>query len=631
MTSLTEPGLITPPLLLAPLPSGLTCEVITSFARLCQLSADWDRLWSAEPDAEFFQSFAWARAWWSSFGEGRQLFVPVVYQDGEVALILPLVQQQGKLRFLGSPQADYCDVLSSRRNLPRLLSFAFNFALESFPQWTECVLDHLRPNSQIVRAWPELPLDLRRLMRLELADSCPTILLGENRDQVLDPLLAGKHLRRRLNKLQKSGVVTFRHIEKVDEAHDQLTFFFSSHRRRCALLAKTSCFERIEMRELMRSLVNTMDLRRDLRFGVLELNGQALAWSLGFQTHGKYAYYQQTFDVDAEELAPGEVLLRFLLSYAKDSVEREFDFLRGDEFFKKRFATQVSHNRCLYLQRPGIRGRLRRCGRILQGRAVEIETRIQDFVRTRESLFQLFRSLWIFRRTLTRRLQWAKSHGGLTDYLLESLRDSLGGALWNKQVTTRFEKDPNPISAAMPSCLISDPEIQIVAGHLSDLADLALEYPEIPFPGFREYRSRLKNGDRVYLIYRRGRLSLVAWTGVRPVDAPSPNAHTPALDSALAMYECWPIQNPRLGCMQLLTMLAAKTAGHSDLLVCCPAMPEDSKAALKKQGFLPKSRFVQHDLLRWLRHRSVHPCANCDEPHPPDDGSCPKLRKSQSL
>ena len=608
---------------------ALACEVVTDFRRLSELSTGWDRLWESDPESEFFQSFAWARAWWNSFGEGLKLFVPVVYEDGEVALILPLVQSRRKLRFLGSPEADYSDILCSRRRSAFLLSFGLTSALKSIPEWTECILDHLHPDSHIVRAWVELPDDLRRLMRLELADSCPTIVLGEKRDEVIDSLLAGKHLRRRLNKLQKAGAVTFRHLENVDEAHEQLALFFRSHRRRCALLAKTSCFERGEMRALMRTLVTELDLRKELRFGTLEWNGRPVAWSIGFQTGGKYSYYQQTFDVDAEEFAPGEVLLRFLLSYAKQSVEREFDFLRGDEFFKKRFATQVNQNRCLYFQRPGVGGHLRNVGRILQGRVTKIESRIENFVRTRESVFHIFRSLGIWRRARTRRLQWANAHGELSDYLLGSFREWLRGVVWNKRVTTLFQKEDSTVPVLVPACLVSDPQIDVAVGQLSDLADLALEHPGIPFPGFREYRNRLKNGDRVYLVYQNGQLSLVAWTGLRPVDQPSQISEAsgaPACSSALAMYECWPIQNPWPGCMQLLSTLAAGASGKSDLLVSCPSVPTESRAALERGGFLAKSQLVHYSLFRSLRHQSVHPCAACEEQQS-QDGSCPKLRE----
>ena len=100
-------------------------------------------------------------------------------------------------------------------------------------------------------------------------------------------LLAGKHMRRRLQKLQKAGVVSFRYVENETEAQQQLAHFFRCQRWRCVVVAKTSCFEEPAMRSMMRALVAQLDLRRELRLGVLELNGWPLAWSLGFQTNGE--------------------------------------------------------------------------------------------------------------------------------------------------------------------------------------------------------------------------------------------------------------------------------------------------------------------------------------------------------
>jgi CelD/BcsL family acetyltransferase involved in cellulose biosynthesis len=609
----------------------LECQIISDFAQLEELATAWERLWRSDPNAEIFQQFTWARAWWRSFGSHFKLCVPVVYEKSQVALILPLVERCGTLRFLGSPQTDYSDMLCCHPRPGRLLAIALEALLRSAPAWKECILGDLRPDSHIVRAWGELPSQLRRLLQLGVTHGCPTILLGEKREEVIDSLLAGKHMRRRLQKLQKAGVVSFRHIESETEAQQQLTHFFRCHRRRCAVLAKTSCFEEPEMRSMMRTLAGQLDLRRELRFGVLELNGRPLAWSLGFQANGKYAYYQQTFDLDAEEYAPGEVLLHYLLSYAKESVEREFDFLRGDEFFKRRFATQINPCRTVYLQRPGIRGRLRGFRRSLQGQLRGGNTRIEGFVRTHENVFHVFRSLSTWNRKMSRRLRLARTTGELTDYLLTSCLELFRRVVWSKYRAIVFQSEGDKGLAALPPCLTSNASITIMTGRLSDLADLALEHPEILFPGFREYRNRLKRGDQVYLVRQNNELTLAAWTGVRPISELSRIAYaSPNRDSkvAVAMYECWPIREPGVGCTQLLAMLATEASQEKlGLLVCCPAVPPVSRVELESRGFLPGFRIIGHRILRWFRHDSVRDCPAVDEQPSAQDGSCPKLRK----
>jgi len=607
----------------------LECQVISDFAQLEELATAWEGLWRSDPNAEIFQQFTWVRAWWKSFGSRFKLCVPVVYERSQVVLILPLVERRGTLRFLGSPQSDYSDILCCHPRSERLLAIALEALLRFAPEWKECILGDLRPDSHIVRVWGELPSRLRSLLQLELTHGCPTILFGGKREEVIDSLLAGKHMRRRLQKLQKAGAVSFRHIESEPEAQQQLIHFFRCHRRRCAVFAKTSCFEEPEMRSMMRTLVAQFDLRRELRFGVLELNGQPLAWSLGFQANGKYAYYQQTFDLDAEEFAPGEVLLYHLLSYAKENVEREFDFLRGDEFFKRRFAAQINQCRTVYLQRPGIRGRLRGFQRSLQGQLRGSKTRIEGFVRAHENVFHVFRSTSIWHRKVSRRLQMARTNGELTDYLLTSCLELFRRVVWSKHRATLFQLESAKGHTVLPACLTSNASIAITTGRLSDLADLALEHPEISFPGFHEYRNRLKRGDQVYLVRENDEVTLVAWTGLRPVNELSSIAHaSPNRNSevAVAMYECWPISEPGVGCTQLLGALATDASKENlGLLVCCPALPLVSRVELESRGFLSRFRISGHRILRWFRHDSFRDGPAVDEPSA-QDGSCPKLR-----
>ena len=385
--------------------SGLRCEMVTTFGRLEELSAEWDRLWQADPRAEIFQSFAWARAWWQSFGAGLKLCTPVVHERNEVVLILPLVQHADTIRFLGAPQADYCDVLCSDLRTPELLAVALRVLLQLAPAWKECVLQNLPPHGRITQHWPELPHEFRRLAQSTFVSHSPTILFEGKKKEILDPLLQKKHLRRRLNKLGKAGKVRFRHIETRTEAQRHLTQFFQCQQRRYALLAKTSCFEEPQMRQFMRALLEQLDLCSNLRFGVLELDGSPLAWSWAFHTKGKFVFYQQTFDLDAAEYNPGEVLGYYLLLYAKEKVDREFDFVRGDEFFKSRFANHTRQLFNLYLERPGIQGRLRRLWRAAQDKFNRIEGRIERVARGHEAAVHLFRSIRVWRRDVLHRVQ----------------------------------------------------------------------------------------------------------------------------------------------------------------------------------------------------------------------------------
>lgn len=604
----------------------LECRILTEFNELEKLAPSWDGLWRSDPSAEIFQSFTWARAWWECFGESFKLRVAIVYERGIVALILPLVESQGTLRFLGVPQADYSDMLCCDPQPAELLAMALRRVLKSVPGWKACVLENLRSDSKLVQAAAHLPTELRHLMQSQENESCPAIVFGEKRDEVIDSLLARKHSRRRVQSLQKAGELRFRHVERKEEAERHLSEFFLYHKRRCALLAKTSCFEDPQMCRMIQTLLEHLNLRQELRFGVLELNGTPLAWSIGFQINGKYSYYQQTFDVDAEHWAPGEVLLYYLLVYAKQSAASELDFLRGDEFFKRRFATHIRQTRTLLINRPGVNGVLRRMTRSLQAELQAFSKGVEVYARTHAHVFQLFRFVFSHKRSLIRHLRNARRAGALRDYLLLSASDLLRNFLWNKRVTSIFSTESSTADSTPFKSLTSDAGIDIVPGRFSDLVDLTLEHPELRFPTLHECRNRLKQGDRAYLVRENGRISLVAWTGHGPLRQ-SPQE----CSAAVCMYWCWPIQNPERGCTILLKLLGEEAcSAKCDLAVCCPSLPSKSQLELGRRGLLPKSRIVSRTMFGWLRHEDVHEFQGAPDQRTAD-ATCPKLRSSKKL
>jgi len=462
----------------------------------------------------------------------------------------------------------------------------------------------------MVKYWDQLPFELRRPLQLEPADCCPTILLAGKRDETLDSLLGKKHLRRRRNKLEKAGGVNFRHIETQAEAQEQLTQFFQCHRRRCAVLGKNSDFEAPEMCRFVRALAEQLDLRNEMRFGVLEVSGRPVAWSLGFEANGKFLYYQQTFELDAAQYAPGEVLLYYLLLWAKENVEREFDFARGEEFFKSRFATVTVQNWNLHFERPGVRGWLRRFRRPAQGRFHRLEKRIEGALRNHEGAFHTLRSMRVWGKSVLSRGWQAKEKVALIDYLLASGANLFRSAIWARQEITLFQM----VRGAELETLAQDPradqETEITTAGFSDLVDLSLEHPGVLPARLSEYRDRLKKGDRAYVVREKNRVALLAWTGTREVSdlLILKDCRITAGAPAMTMYECWtvPPVDPAGSYHQILSFLMGEALDRNmHLLVCCTRSQPSLQLELDRQGFHPKYRMVRYRVFYWIRRDSV--------------------------
>ncbi|MGO9087492.1 MAG: GNAT family N-acetyltransferase [Terriglobales bacterium] len=561
--------------------STLRCELITDFCRLEALSADWDRLWRADPDGEIFQSFGWARAWWRCYADTVALCSLAVFEGERLIGIVPLVRDRDRIVFLGGRHADYCDLLCERGRGAEVFETGLE-ALLQLPDWKECVLRNLKTDSQALVQSAKLPARLRRYVQRVPGEDCYTILLGENGDG-LGSLIGKGHTKRRLNKLRKAGALTFRHIETKAEAQAQLSAFFLHQVRRRVLAGKDSPAP--ELCTFLRNLIDELDLTRELRFGVLELNDRPLAWHLSFHLNGKLLFYQQTFDVDAWDYSPGEVLIHELLGYARENVTREVDFTRGNEPFKDRFTTHTRESYSLYIERSGIGGQLRRVLRGSMTPGLRLGRHAQRVAKRRDLTFHRFRSLRLWASGILARIRYYRQKGTLIIWAGNNI------ARWFRSLRLRkthidFIPPCKRNGYAMSSPVASNSSVTARKGGLGDLVDITLQHPEIVVPSeLAKYRQRLKKGDQVYLVWQGEEVVLIGWTTTPGPDEllrSSGGQKLPCCSPLMLMYECSPISNAveKSFCRQLLGAVR-KEAEKKELAlgVCCPdPLPADSLA-----------------------------------------------------
>ena len=504
--------------------SPLFCEILTDFSRVEMLSADWDRLWKADKEGEIFSKLRLESRMVEGLPEQAETLLScsegrrACGRDPAAGPRWPNHARDG------GPQSDYTDLLAEESAATRVLAAAVNELFHT-PGWKECLFEHLAAQSRIVRHADKLPRELRECLSLAPARHSSTILL-QNEAGVLHKLAAKKHLRRHESKLTKSGSLNFRFLETREEIWRHLPDFFQHQIRRRVLQAETSDCRSPEFSELLRGLVRELCPCDELRFGILEWNGQPLAYHIGFQVNDKFTMYQQAFDVDAWDYSPGEVLLRQLFLYAGNHVSREFDFSVGYEFYKSRFANHLKENFTLYLQRPNLNGRIRRLQRKSKGRLLKPMLKVKNAVRTTPAIFSKVRFV----------RQWAadlRARRGLREWRNGSRTSATatGQKDWRKY----FVGDS--ADALKNETGLTDPRIQIIPARLSSFADLHLECPGFRLATrFSLFRERLRKQDKAYIVRFDGKLILLLWTRT---EQPAKAAGSPegCDDAAKALYD----------------------------------------------------------------------------------------------
>jgi CelD/BcsL family acetyltransferase involved in cellulose biosynthesis len=526
----------------------LATEILSDFAALEAMAADWERLWQLDPQRHVFLSFPWARAWWRAHGPQHRLAVAVVREERTTIGILPMVREGAVLHFLGSPDADYTDLLCEEARRVEVVAAALKALLDA-REWTNCRIDNLPENSRIARSLDQLPAPLRARLRLLFKASCPAIVADGADGAIFRTLARKESIRRHDRKLERLGVVRLRDLQTPAEIHEHLPVFVRQHIARRAMAGDRSLLLAPEAVAFYRALAEELDPRRDLRFSVLETGGTPLAYHLGFETAGKFIWYKPTFDIDRWDWSPGEVLLGRLLRDAGDRALAEFDFTLGDEAFKYRFANEVRRLFVLRLYPSGLRGYLQRF-RDACKLAVKSQPRI--------------------RALLLRMAAWLREHGAQIRRLPAALRRA---ASRDDFLVFRYPLSQTDLShESCPSAV------------LSDLALLAPHYPHWLTPDYlREARTRLREGARCYIGLNAECLVSIAWVADRASLAVGRSELT--LPRPAAVIFDWTAASSAAAQAMLQRIAEGEANRGADLWARCRRSDKDFRSAADACGF----------------------------------------------
>ncbi len=561
----------------------MNVEIVTDPASLYALSEDWQRLWKLQHEPDVFSSLAWVRASLQTYGTRRKLVAPVVYDDDEVVAILPLVIEDQVLKFAGSPRSDYNDVLADPARAGDVIPHAFE-ALRNLPEtWTHGQLENIPESSPLRSAEKQIRSAIGGYVKFSLSTMCPRVCFDS--PEVVADILRKKSLKRHTNKLRRMGELRFRHLHEREEIRNHLPAFFDQHIARRALAGEQSLFCDAASRQFYEHLVDELDPQESLRFAVVDLDGQPVAYHFGFENNGRFIWYKPAFDIDMHDYSPGEVLLKHLFEYAAEESLSTFDFTVGTESFKLRFANAHTRNYTMYVCRPGLRGT-----------AAALRIRAKERLKQNQRLFDRVKSIIDFGTRSRASLSEKLRRHGLWGCLKKSADQLYRKCLFRRDELLVFESEQPADAAATPNG-----DIEIRSGKLSELAELCVQYPH-EFTGEKLSKAvrRLKEGDQLHLAWSGGRCVHVAWTGQREEFSTEsdvgPGCAIPLEHPARVIYDCWTPPDARgQGIYPYVLGALSKTepGGGMAVWVSCRADNRPSHIGIEKAGFRCRYRAVR--------------------------------------
>ena len=326
--------------------------------------SDWDRLLAVTPAATPFTRWTFHRAWWDAYGEDAEDCYLEVSRSrsladaresssdrvviGIVPLMLrelPMSRTPRQLFMAASYHADYATVLSGASDLPDVVDMAVHQLArrgESVLSWDIIDLRRLRGDDPVSTA---LHAALRAQAREhgwvvhgEIEDVCPVVPLADDwTGQLASMTPRARHeVRRKLRRAERHGRLRLRYLPLTGAS---ATRFIDLHQARWGangLFADTRIGHR--GRRFMHRLVELEGAEGEvasLHLGEVTLGDDTIYALAGFAQDDTCYFYNAGLAPHALELSPGVVGTALYLRDRLETGDRAFDFLRGDEDYKR--------------------------------------------------------------------------------------------------------------------------------------------------------------------------------------------------------------------------------------------------------------------------------------------------------
>lgn len=353
--------------------SPLTVEVVETSAAFDALRDEWNAAACASVDANVFLTWEWLHTWWRHFAEGRtdaHLHVVVLRDADGLVAAAPLYRTErgvgpvrvAVLQTIAHDAGDYGGVILVRRH-DEAVDALLDHCAAQLRNHAAVVLSRLTTDSVLVARLRAAATDPARTTKLVVTESgladavCPYT-------DVRDGYNLAKHLkkhkiRQRMRRLGEKHEVAFEYHTgpTLDQGLERLVAVHEArwHDRADEM---QGLFADSDHAEFLLDGIRALDGAGWLRLLTLTADETTVAAELDFDFAGRVYMFKGAFDPAFGEYSPGQLTHYRVF---EDGIARgveEFDFMRGDHPYKRRWANGDRSLVTVTLTRAGLAGRL---------------------------------------------------------------------------------------------------------------------------------------------------------------------------------------------------------------------------------------------------------------------------------
>lgn len=330
---------------------GETPERTTASEAFEALAPEWAALHAACGAAPFTHP-AWHETWLRHFGAGIDPVYLAVRMDGRLAGVMALDMARGAARTLGDVNVrDYGGPLAAPGFEAEVARGILEWLDEDLTGRLE--LNGMLAGGALCAAFEAVAEGEGWTIEATPEAVCPGVVLPGDFESFVAAL--PKHdrheLRRKLRNLRAAGDVSFANTSDPDEVakgmHTLVAFMRASHEGKDEFLTPV-------MEAFFHDLADRFARLGLASLGTLLVDGAPAAMLFAFEAAGVTYLYNSGYDPAYGPLAAGLLSKALAIEDAIARGQRRFDFLRGEEEYKRRLGGQPDEVLTLRLRKPSL-------------------------------------------------------------------------------------------------------------------------------------------------------------------------------------------------------------------------------------------------------------------------------------
>jgi CelD/BcsL family acetyltransferase involved in cellulose biosynthesis len=314
-------------------------EVLTELSAITTIASEWNELLARSDCNLAFSSAQWFIGSCLRDPDVRPYVIVARSGAALVGILALVLSHAGTVATFPDAESDYNDIVTARDDVP-VMTGLLSRALGAGAGYRQLVLSRLRDDSNCLRA-AEIVIPAGDLCRsYSVETSCPYIRLLPGYDEYL--LTRSKSFRTSLRQAHSNAE---RHNVWVSELQPEsfspdclAEMFLSLHLNRFA--GRSPLASRIAQTFVREVIPSLFDERRLRAFALLEARS-IIAINLCMVGADSLCLWNGGFTAAAARWSPGKLLISAGIRKANALNMTEYDFLRGDEDYKSRWANHM--------------------------------------------------------------------------------------------------------------------------------------------------------------------------------------------------------------------------------------------------------------------------------------------------